>query len=75
MTREVLPTNLGPLVAALARVNCELWHHHNRARSTIDAEVAAAKRAIDHLNAERHQLIEQIDALVAKLAQKRNPHG
>lgn len=60
--------------------NYSLWHLEDIARiaSTNDSELASAKREIDRLNKERHELIEAIDdAIVAALeasghAQHRN---
>jgi hypothetical protein len=50
----------------LLRSNLEQWNLEDAARDSAadDPAVAAAKRAIDELNAGRHRIVEEIDAAV-----------
>jgi Protein of unknown function (DUF4254) len=54
------------LIIALHRNNCRQWDREDDARGVgaDDPVVAAAKRDIDRMNAERHRLIEEIDRAV-----------
>lgn len=54
----------------LHRSNYNLWHLEDRARDThaTDAVIAEVKRAIDHTNQRRNDLVEKVDdALMAAL--------
>lgn len=62
---------IGTLIARLARINIELWHEEDKARSNDDRRVAAAKRRIDKLNQQRNDLIERIDAAVLRVVTAR----
>lgn len=55
------------------RANFDLWHEEDRARdkSATAENIAQVKRAIDHLNQSRNDLVEMIDqTLLASLAQQ-----
>ncbi len=58
-----LPDELSALVEREHRANFALWHEEDKARdpSATDARIAAIKHAIDALNQQRNDLVEQID--------------
>ena len=60
------PNGLLGLLHDLHQTNLEQWSWEDRVRSCDgdDSAIAAAKRAIDRLNARRHQLVEAIDAAI-----------
>jgi hypothetical protein len=63
--------SLNPLALELARRNYLLWHEEDRARRTDvdDSVIANVKRAIDRLNQQRNDLIEQLDeAILAEVS-------
>lgn len=60
------------LVCQQHEFNYRLWHEEDTARSptATDTEIAAVKRAIDKLNQQRNDMIEQVDdALTETLGQ------
>jgi Protein of unknown function (DUF4254) len=62
---------LNPLALELARRNYLLWHEEDKARRTdvSDRVIVSVKRAIDRLNQQRNDLIEQLDeAILAELS-------
>jgi hypothetical protein len=52
------------LAAANHRANFDLWHEEDKARdpAATDAEITRVKHAIDRLNQQRNDLVEQMDA-------------
>jgi len=56
--------SLARLVVELVRSNLRQWDLEDASRDphASDAKVATAKRTIDHLNLDRHHLVEEIDA-------------
>jgi hypothetical protein len=56
------------------RANFELWHEEDAARSpgAPDARIAELKHAIDRLNQQRNDLVEQIDRLLLTFAGPQN---
>lgn len=58
------------LVLAQHRANFDLWHHEDAARDTAATgdDIAAHKRAIDQLNQQRNDLVEQMDVRLLSLA-------
>jgi hypothetical protein len=51
------------LVVAQHRENFDLWHEEDKARDPMapDAKIAEVKHAIDRINQQRNDLVEQID--------------
>lgn len=68
------PTNLIALIRAQHLANFDLWHEEDTARSpnVSDARIAQVKHAIDRLNQQRNDLVEQIDQLLLRLAGTQN---
>ena len=54
--------------------NFDLWHEEDDARSpdASDARITEVKHAIDRLNQQRNDLVEQIDQLLLSFAQPQN---
>ena len=75
MSDDDKPHTLGQLVSRLARINIELWHEEDKARSPDDAQVAASKRRIDGLNQQRNDLIESVDEALRALGGERAGDG
>jgi Protein of unknown function (DUF4254) len=57
------------------RANFDLWHEEDKARdpSATDAEITRVKHAIDHLNQQRNDLAEQMDAWLIASIPPQNP--
>ncbi len=60
------PDGLLGILHDLHQTNLEQWSWEDRVRRADgdDSAIAAAKRAIDRLNARRHELVEAIDAAI-----------
>jgi hypothetical protein len=56
----------GTLIGELVKSNLRQWDLEDTTRDPVasDRVVAGAKRAIDRLNADRHRLMQQIDAAI-----------
>lgn len=63
----------GRLILDLVRSNVRQWDLEDATRDpgASDAEVANAKREIDRLNADRHRLVQEIDAAIDSLLDQR----
>jgi Protein of unknown function (DUF4254) len=72
-------TPLAFLQLALAqhRANFDLWHEEDKARDpgATDAEITRVKHAIDRLNQQRNDLVEQIDVHLLAEAGQQNPEA
>lgn len=56
------------------RANFDLWHEEDKARDphATDAEIASVKHAIDRLNQQRNDLVEEMDNSLLALAGEQN---
>lgn len=56
------------------RANFDLWHEEDKARDpdASSAEIAAVKHAIDRLNQQRNDLVEELDTRLLELAAEQN---
>jgi hypothetical protein len=63
------------LVLSQHRANYDLWHEEDKARDpgAADAEITRVKHAIDRLNQQRNDLVEQIDVHLLREAGQQNP--
>jgi hypothetical protein len=70
----VPPEGLLDLVARQHRANFDLWHEEDVARSpdAADATIVTVKHAIDRLNQQRNDLVEQIDLALLTRAGPQN---
>ena len=69
------PDPLAGLILAQHRANFDLWHQEDEARSpkASDAAIVEVKHAIDRLNQQRNDLVEQIDTLLLEEASTQDP--
>lgn len=65
------------LILAQHRANFDLWHEEDDARDpqATDAGIAKVKRAIDRLNQQRNDLVEQLDTSLLASAGNQNPEA
>lgn len=72
---DALDIIINPLALDLAWSNYLLWHEEDKARRTDveDRDIAAVKRAIDKLNQQRNNLIEQLDEMILDELQAATP--
>ncbi len=68
---------LAKLALAHHRANFDLWHEEDEARSheASDATIARVKHAIDRLNQQRNDFVEQIDSLLLDEAAQQAPQA
>lgn len=65
------------LILAQHRANFDLWHEEDDARDpqATDAGIARVKRAIDRLNQQRNDLVEQLDTALLAFAGEQDPEA